>query len=97
MGERLQNLSSSCCCFKGSLDCLQSAFCLKIRLVLILASAIENHDVTLQHGIGKRRYIFFLGMSPRLSRHECACVSLAVTLQRKIRVCSQSKVRILLR
>ena len=30
------------------LDCLQSAFSLKIRLVLISASAIANHDVMLQ-------------------------------------------------
>ena len=29
------------------LDCLQSAFSLKIRLVLIAASAIANHDVVL--------------------------------------------------
>ena len=29
------------------LDCLQSAFSLKIRLVLIAASAIANHDVML--------------------------------------------------
>ena len=27
------------------IDCLQSAFSLKIRLVLILSSAIANHDV----------------------------------------------------
>ena len=31
-----------------SIDCLQSAFFLKIHLVLISASAIANHDVTLQ-------------------------------------------------
>ena len=30
------------------LDCLQSAFSLKIRLGLILASAIANNDVMLQ-------------------------------------------------
>jgi len=31
-----------------SIDSLQSAFSLKIHLVLISASAIANHDVTLQ-------------------------------------------------
>ena len=37
------------CHFYGStLYCLQSAFSLKIRRVLIPASAIANHDVTLQ-------------------------------------------------
>ena len=30
---------------KQILDCLQSAFSLKIRLVLISSSAIANHDV----------------------------------------------------
>ena len=30
------------------IDCLQFAFSLKIRLVLISASAIANHDVMLQ-------------------------------------------------
>ena len=30
------------------LDCLQSAFSLKIRLVLVSASAIANYDVMLQ-------------------------------------------------
>ena len=29
-------------------DCLQSAFSLKIRLILISVSAIANHDVMLQ-------------------------------------------------
>ena len=29
----------------GDIDCLQSAFSLKIRLVLISSSAIANHDV----------------------------------------------------
>ena len=35
--------------FRGieiTVDCLQSAFSLKIRLVLISASAIANHDVS---------------------------------------------------
>ena len=31
--------------FGGVVDCLQSAFSLKIRLVLILSSAIANHEV----------------------------------------------------
>ena len=36
-----------------SLDCLQSAFSLKIRLVLISSSAIPNHDViTGARGLG---------------------------------------------
>ena len=50
------------------IDCLQSPFSLKIRLVLISSSAIANHDVF------------------RFSQ-----VSLAVTLQRKIRECSQCR------
>ena len=33
---------------RDMLDCLQSAFPLKIRLVLISASAIANHDFMLQ-------------------------------------------------
>lgn len=31
----------------SNLDCLQSAFCLKIRAVLISASATTNKDVTI--------------------------------------------------
>ena len=58
------------------IDCLQSAFSLKIRLVLISASVIANHDVML------------------LCRSR-AWVSRAVTLQRKIRDCSQSSFGIL--
>ena len=38
-----------------NLDCLQSSFSLKIRLVLISDSAIANHDVMLQWGIRTRR------------------------------------------
>ena len=37
------------------MDCLQSTFPLKIRLVLISAGAIANNDVMLQQGIGTRR------------------------------------------
>ena len=33
------------CSAHQNVDGLQSAFCLKIRLVLISASAIANHDV----------------------------------------------------
>ena len=47
------------------LDCLQSSFSLKLRLVLISSSALANND-------------------------DSAQVSRAVTLQRKIRDCSQS-------
>ena len=36
------------------LDCVQSAFSVKIRLDLISASMIANHDVILQWGIGTR-------------------------------------------
>ena len=34
--------------FASSLDCSQSTFSLKIRLVLISVSAITNHDVTVR-------------------------------------------------
>ena len=40
------------------IDCLQSAFSLKIRLVLISASAIANDDITLQWGISQQSLIF---------------------------------------
>ena len=40
------------------IDCLQSAFSLKIRLVLISASAIANEDITLQWGISQQSLIF---------------------------------------
>jgi len=33
------------CSAHQNIDSLQSAFCLKIRVVLISASAIANHDV----------------------------------------------------
>ena len=41
------------------LDCLQSAFSLKIRPVLISSSAIAYHDVII--------YFFFSGLRPRFS------------------------------
>ena len=62
------------------LDCLQSAFSLKIPLVLISASAIANHDVML-------RLCCAYALVYRRSR---AWVSRAVTLQRKVSDCSQS-------
>ena len=40
------------------IDCLQSAFSLKIRLLLISASAIANDDITLQLGINQQSLIF---------------------------------------
>ena len=55
-------------------DCLQSAFSLKIRLVLISSSAIANHDVVFS----------------RLPASPLACLGFALTLQRKTRDCSQS-------
>ena len=68
-------------------------FSLKIPLVLISSSAIANHDVI----ITIITIIFLLGLTPsflaargsRLCRSR-AQVSRAVTLQRKIRDCSQS-------
>ena len=53
-------------------NCLQSVFSLKIRLVLISSSSIANHDVILLITIETRRektdcYFFFLGLSPRFS------------------------------
>ena len=42
------------------LDCLQSVFSLKIRLVLISSSAIANHDVI----IAIRDFFFLLGLTP---------------------------------
>ena len=68
-----------------SLDCLQSAFSLKIRPVLISSSAIANHDVIMQ-GL-RRDALVSRDKRPRRSR---AQVSRAVALQRKIRDCSQS-------
>ena len=74
---------------KPSLDCLQAAFSLKIRLVLISSSAIANHEVIIP-------IIFLLGLTPSFhaARGFAARVlrfRRAVTLQRKIRDCSQSK------
>ena len=40
--------------YLASVDCLQSAFSLKIRLVIISASAIGNHDAMLQQGLRPR-------------------------------------------
>ena len=87
--------------YLASVDCLQSAFSLKIRLVIISASAIGNHDAMLQQGFRTRRektvsYYFFSGLRPRLLRLACpgrgrfACLAF-VNLQRKIRDCSQSR------
>ena len=47
------------------LDCLQSAFSLKIRLVLISSSATANHDVTITIRVS---YFVFSGLRPRYSR-----------------------------
>ena len=63
------------------LDCLRSAFSLKIRPVLFSSSAIANHDVI----------IYALVSRDKRPRHSRALVSRAVTLQRKIRDCSQSR------
>ena len=49
------------------LDCLKSAFSLKIRLVLISDSAIANHDVTIRDWDETRKdgsYFFLLGLTP---------------------------------
>ena len=67
------------------IDCLHFAFSLKIRLVLISASAIANHD-----GLGPDdTLVSLVYRGSRLCRSR-AWVSRAVTLQRKIRGCSQS-------
>ena len=50
--------------YQNTLDCLQSAFSLKIRLVLISASAFANYNIMLQQGIRTRpekTYFFFSG------------------------------------
>ena len=67
------------------LHCLQSAFSLKICLVLISASAIANNDVML-------RLCYASALVYRCSRlrRSRPWVSRAVTLQRKIRDRSQS-------
>ena len=57
------------------LDCLQPAFSLKIRLVLISASTIAIHDIMLHKGIGIRQekmdsYFFFF-LRPHLLRFAC--------------------------
>ena len=87
-------------CIKIVVDCSQSAFSLKIRLVLISSSAIANLDVVITiRDLDETRkelclflFLFFLlGLTPSflaargLIRH-----SRAATLQRKIRDCSQS-------
>ena len=52
---------------KKNLDFLQPAFSLKIRLVLISASAIVNH-VMLQYGIGNQTPSFIVSraLAPRV-------------------------------
>ena len=45
-------------------DCLQSAFSLKIRLVLISSSAIPNHDVIITETRREREIFFLLGLTP---------------------------------
>ena len=52
------------------LDCLKSAFSLKIRLVLISSSAIANHDVIITI---RDSYFFFSGLRPRFSRLSRSC------------------------
>ena len=49
-------------------DCLQSAFSLKIRLVLISSSAIPNHDVIITETDEKEKSFFFSVLRPRFSR-----------------------------
>ena len=62
------------------LDCLQSAFSLKIRQVLISSSAIANHDVIITPSILAAR-----GFAAR------ACLAFVCrNFARKIRDCSQS-------
>ena len=73
------------------LDCLQSAFSLKIRLVLISASAIANHDVTIRDWDETRKegFFFLLRLTPSFiaARAFTARVLVSVTWQRKIRDC----------
>ena len=65
------------CFYSFPLDCLQSVFSLKIRGVLISASAIANHDVMFQWGIGTRRG----RLRPRLSRFAVRGSRLACVLE----------------
>ena len=59
------------------LDCLHSAFSLKIRQVLISASAIANHDVMLE-GIGTRQEKTFSSRACALVyRAPLACLGFA--------------------
>ena len=67
------------------IDCLQSAFSLKILLILISVSAIAKHDVGL--GPDEKRPS---SRAYALVCRESRAVSGAVTLQREIRDCSQS-------
>ena len=88
------------------IDYLQSAFSLKIGLVLISSSAIANHDVIITKGNETRREktvsIFSSRTYALVSRGSRLCrsraqVSRAVTLQKKkkkIRDCSQSNLGI---
>ena len=50
------------------LDCLQSTFSLKIRLVLISSSAIANYDVIITETRRQKTDFFFSGLRPRFSR-----------------------------
>jgi len=66
----------------ANLDCLQSAFSLKIRLVLISSSAVPNHDVIITETRREKTvsYYFFLGLRPRFSRFPAsplACLGFA--------------------
>ena len=61
-----------------TLDCLQSAFSLKICLVLISASAIANHDVML-----RLCYAYALVYRGSRLRRSRVWVSRAVTLREK--------------
>ena len=47
IGSRMKFIKKWCTLvlFGVAIDCLQSAFSLKIRLVLISSSAIANHDI----------------------------------------------------
>ena len=59
------------------LDCLQSVFSLKIRLVLVSSSAIANHDVIIAITVF---FFSFSGLRPpfsRLAASPLACLGLA--------------------
>ena len=92
------------------IDCLQSAFSLKIGLVLISSSAIANHDVIITKGnetrhektvsIFSSRAYALVSRGSRLAALPLACLGFACSnfakkkINKKIRDCSQSNLGI---